>query len=35
MTFEEWLALIAEDEPVVLGISAADLLAEARAVGEV
>lgn len=35
MTFEEWLALIADDEPVDLGISAAELLAEARAAGEV
>ncbi len=35
MTFEEWLALIDKDEPVDLGISAAELLAEAREAGEV
>lgn len=34
MTFEEWLALIENDEPVDLGISAAELLAEAREAGE-
>ena len=35
MTFEEWLALLGERERVDLGISAAELLAEAREAGEV
>lgn len=35
MTFEEWLDLVATDEPVDLGTSAAELLAEARQSGEV
>lgn len=35
MTFEEWLDLIATDEPVDLGTSAAELLREAREAGEV
>lgn len=35
MTFEEWLAVIDEDEPVDLGVSAAELLTDAREVGEV
>ena len=35
MTFEEWLELVATDEPVDLGTSAAELLAEARQSGEV
>lgn len=34
MTFEEWLDLIATDEPVDLGTSAAELLREAREAGE-
>lgn len=35
MSFDEWLALVAADEPVELGITAAELLAEAREAGEV
>jgi hypothetical protein len=35
MTFEEWLDLVGQDEPVDLGVSAAELLAEARRAGEV
>ncbi|MGQ0431874.1 MAG: hypothetical protein ACT452_05640 [Microthrixaceae bacterium] len=35
MTFDEWLARLAEREPVDLGTTAAELLAEARAAGEV
>lgn len=35
MTFEEWLDLVATDEPVDLGTSAAELLREAREAGEV
>lgn len=35
MTFEEWLDLVATDEPVDLGTSAAELLHEARQAGEV
>lgn len=35
MTFEGWLARLAEREPVDLGVNAAELLAEARAAGEV
>ena len=35
MTFEEWLELIAADDPVDLGTSAAELLREARGAGEV
>ncbi len=35
MTIAEWLALIDSREPVDLGISAAELLAEAREAGEV
>jgi hypothetical protein len=35
MTFEEWLDLVAADEPVDLGTSAAALLHEARETGEV
>jgi len=35
MTFEEWLALIDKHEPVDLGISAAELLTEAREAGEI
>lgn len=35
LTFEEWLALLGDDEAVDLGIAAADLLAEARERGEV
>jgi hypothetical protein len=35
MTFEEWLDLVAADEPVDLGTSAAALLNEARETGEV
>lgn len=35
MTFEEWLARLAEREPVNLGVTAAELVAEAREAGEV
>jgi hypothetical protein len=35
MTFDEWRALLRTREPVVLGISAAELLEEAREAGEV
>lgn len=35
MTLEEWFALVDLDEPVELGVSAAELLAEAREAGEV
>ncbi len=35
MTFDGWLARLAEREPVDLSTSAAELLAEARAAGEV
>ncbi|HVF76629.1 MAG TPA: hypothetical protein VM938_16450 [Acidimicrobiales bacterium] len=35
MTFDEWLDVIATDEPVDLGTSAAELLREAREAGEV
>jgi hypothetical protein len=35
LTFEEWLNLVAEDDPVDLGVPAAELLAEAREHGEV
>jgi hypothetical protein len=35
MTFDQWLDLIAADEPVDLGTSAADLLREAREAGEI
>jgi hypothetical protein len=34
MTFEEWLDLVAADEPVDLGASAAALLHDARETGE-
>lgn len=34
MTLDEWLALVDLGEPVDLGVSAADLLAEAREAGE-
>lgn len=35
MTLEEWLDVLAGDEAVDLGTSAAELLAEARLTGEV
>lgn len=35
LTFEEWLGIVGNDEPVDLGMSAAELLAEAREHGEV
>lgn len=35
MTFDEWLDLLATDEPVDLDTSAAELLREAREAGEV
>lgn len=35
MTLHEWLAALDEREPVELGMSAAQLLAEARDAGEV
>ena len=35
LSMKEWLALIDSREPVDLGISAAELLAEAREAGEV
>lgn len=35
MTFDEWFDLLATDEPVDLGASAAELLREAREAGEV
>lgn len=35
VTLEEWFALVDLDEPVELGVSAAQLLAEAREAGEV
>lgn len=35
LTFEAWLELVGEDEEVDLGVSAADLLAEARERGDV
>lgn len=34
MTFDEWLALVATDEPVELDIPAADLIRELREHGE-
>lgn len=34
MSLQEWFALVDLDEPVELGLSAAQLLAEAREVGE-
>jgi hypothetical protein len=35
MTFEGWLAMLEEREPIDLGVSAAELLSEARQAGEV
>ena len=35
MTLHEWFELARADGPVVLGVSAAELLCEARAAGEV
>ncbi len=35
MSFDEWLAVVADDAPVELGITAAELLAEAREAGEI
>jgi hypothetical protein len=35
MSFEEWLALLDTRESVDLGVSAAELIAEARGAGEV
>jgi hypothetical protein len=35
VTLEEWFALVDLDEPVELGVSAAQLLTEAREAGEV
>ena len=35
ITFEDWLASLGERERVDLGISAAELLAEARQAGEI
>lgn len=34
MSFDEWLPLVANDEPVGLGITVAELLGEAREAGE-
>ena len=35
LTFGEWVKTIENDEPVDMGVSAAELLADARAAGEV
>ncbi len=34
-TFNEWLSVVAQIEPLDIGISAVELIAEARAHGEV